>query len=465
MKLLTGRLNELKREAEDTARVTRNLQQAIGELGVFTQQQASLVVDAQNAFADAIDVGGIREIQQARRELVNELISQTDLANRLFAIENQGEENRHARIANTIRNEIALRRALFQVLGSESRAILSIRQRETDTRIRQAQRVRTAEVNAYNEAASTGRLYAQQLQAIDSIAGRRFFVSIIEGLVEQGLSFRDAIQRASEYTSEISSMTDGINRADVAFGTFNATLGQNRTIIEQSVGFYTNLIEVLQNVAREVANAQTPITINEDIRQQNVDEDIRRQAQQANEVRIDSERRGLRTLEGLLRRHEREKQQIAEQGSRQQQRIVRRTTNFISSNLSATLIQFVTTQEVSFQQVATAFIAESIRIITQHTLEVAQRTLLSTTLTEIEIANIRRVTEAYRQAALERAGFGIGVNSINTLQAIGAAASGINPLFGGLTSVPIVIRNFLSIGTNQAREISDLQVSAIRERQ
>lgn len=190
-------------------------------------------------------------------------------------------------------------------------------------------------------------------------------------------------------------------------------------------------------------------------------------------------------------------QQIAAEEKAVQQSLRRQTAAYrrFANLVSNTFVNLATGRAESFQQVATAFIQQSLRIIARAYVESAIQKRLDGQLTASKLANISRVAAAQRTGGLAGGGAtgnlgGIGsllgnipgLGNIGSLlsgggAALGASAllfpkesqnllSGIKDEIGGLISSVASLPDksfgakqqvFLQIGENAVREITDIQ--------
>ena len=407
-----------------------------------------------------------------------------------------------------------------QINVESQRFIQQLTQQRTDT----ATAASNAEVEAFQSAALAGQGYARQLENIASIAQRRNFADYVNPLVAQGQSFDAARQKVEAFFNSISqrrdfAIADYVNPLvaqgqsfdaarqkaeaffkqiaaipdaadpDAASGDFTAQL---RNDLEETERQGQGLLTVMREIA-SLSVGTTSIDIEEripdpSVRQKQIDDQIAAHvhgAQTLETIRQDAAEQGRTFLRGILRDEQREIQQNINASARQ----YRQFANVVSN----TFLDLATGRVQSFEQVATEFIRQSLRIALRALVEFQLQKRLDDTLTASKIANIQKVAAAQQVAGAGGLGNLAGLGNLSGLGRLGSALSGggaalgvsallfpqearnltggITDAIGGLLSSVASIPDkafspqqiYLKIGDNEIKDITDIQRELVDE--
>ena len=208
-------------------------------------------------------------------------------------------------------------------------------------------------------------------------------------------------------------------------------------------------------------------------------------------IRADAAQKGGAFVTALRLQQTEAEEKAVQQSLRRQTAAYRRFANLVSN----TFVNLATGRVENFQQVATAFIQQSLRIVARAYVESEIQKRLDDQLTAAKLANSRKVAAAQGVGGAGSTGIGGNLGGIGNLlgnipglgnigsllsgggAALGASAllfpkesqnllSGIKNEIGGLISSVASLPDksfgakqqvFLKIGDNQIREITDLQ--------
>ena len=406
-----------------------------------------------------------------------------------------------------------------QLTAESQRFIQQLTQQRTDT----ATAASNTEVEAFQSAALAGQDYARQLENIatiaqrrdfadyvnplvaqgqgfdaarqkaeaffNSIAQRRDFADYVNPLVAQGQSFDAARQKAEAFFKQIAAIPDAAS-PDAASGDFTAQL---RNDLEETERQGQGLLTVMREIA-SLSVGTTSIDIEEripdpSVRQKQIDDQIAAHvhgAQTLETIRQDAAEQGQTFLRGILRDEQREIQQNINASARQ----YRQFANVVSN----TFLDLATGRVQSFEQVATEFIRQSLRIALRALVEFQLQKRLDDTLTASKIANIQKVAAAQQVAgagglgnlaglgnlsglgripgsALSGGGAALGVSALLFPQEARNLTGGITDAIGGLLSSVASIPDkafspqqiYLKIGDNEIKDITDIQRELVDE--
>ena len=357
------------------------------------------------------------------------------------------------------------------------------RLQETLSRIRieRTRSVQQAEQNALKDTSNAYREYRQILNSVIEIQQQAAFRTYIETLRQQGLTFREIVPHAREY-AEFLRQIAAIPRASSP----DAQYGRLRSEIEATTESGNDLLSVLRQIVQVTLppldiDARIP---DPDARQQSIDERIAaevRGQQTLNEIRQDAAEQGRQFLQqGIL-----DEERAIQASLRKQARSYRQFANLVSN----TFINLATGRAENFEQVATAFIQQSLRIVLRAYVEFQIQKRLDDTLTASKIANIQKVNAAQQTGGLAGNLLGNlpGIGNLGNLFSGGGLALGASALLfpsesrnllggvreeisGFLSNVAEVPDRafgaqqvFLKIGENEVRDITDIQTELQEE--
>ena len=381
---------------------------------------------------------GLRAIEGTQADQRRRDFNAYDNAQNAPAAETKGTEADNAlqtRIFELGRQRILAER---QLTAENQRLLLQLSRERIDA----ATAASTAEVEGFTAAAQAGKAYADQFQ-------RQI----------------NAIPHVSSPDAQYGNFTSQLRKD------FEETERQGRTLLDvmrqiASYAFRTDLDERIPDPIERGA------AIDERIAEKT------RGQQTIETIRQDAGEQGRQFLKRVLQGEERDIQSSI----RTRARSYRQFANLVSN----TFLDMATGRQQSFEQVATQFIRQSLRIVARAVIEHQIRLRLDDTLTAHKIANIHRVSAA-QQAAF--AGIGVpglpnlpgGLGNIGSAFSGGGAALGVAALLfpqeiknlaGGISdTIGNLLENvasapdkafgaqqvFLKIGENETREITDLQ--------
>lgn len=436
---LATNANALRALAAANTSTAQSTEQATTNAENFSLTLAKLRADAEdtrNALNISINnpqqlAGGFQAALAASNAYYNARISNAQNA---LAQETAGTEaynNLQTRIFELGRQRLQAER---QITAENQRLLQQLSQERIDA----ANAISTAEVEGFKAAAQAGQAYTDQLR------------------------------RQIEAIPNISS-------PDAQYGNFTSQL---RRDFEETERQGHSLLAVMRQIANYAFATDLDVRIPDPIvRGAAIDERIAEEArgqQTLTDIRQDAAEQGRQFLNRILRSEERDIQRSINARTRQYRQF--------ASLVSNTFLDLATGRARSFEQVAAAFIQQSIRIIARAFIEHQIRLRLDDTLTASKIANINKIAAA-QQANLALPGVGNipGLANIGSSLAGGGAALGVSALLfpqeiknlaGGITdTIGNLLSNvasapdkafgaqqvFLKIGENETREITDLQ--------
>lgn len=395
----------------------------------------------------------------------------------------------------------------FQLVTPNFQAATAASNAYYDTRIAKAQEALAKETEgsaAYNQLqVQIFELGRQRMQAEQQIRAenQRLIQQLTQERTDTATAasksevegFKATTEAAKEYTDQFQRQINAIPRLrspDAQYGNFTSQL---RKDFENTETQGRSLLGVMREIAR-LSVGTTYLDIEDRIpdpgvRQQQIDDQIAAQvrgAQTLLAIRQDASEQGRQFLNSVLRREEREVQRSVNERARQ----YRQFSNLVSN----TFLDLATGRVQSFEQVATEFIRQSLRIALRALVEFQLQKRLDDTLTASKIANIQKVAAAQSAAgagglgnlaglgnlpglgripgsSLFGGGAALGVSALLFPEQIRNTVGGISDLVGGflsnLSSLPDrafgAQQVFLKIGDNEAREITDLQADLENE--
>ena len=433
-------LEQLKASAEDA-------QETLRRTPIFSETLTpnfQAAIDASNAY-------------------YNERIRQDEAA---LAAKTHGTEE-----FNTIETRIfELRRQRIQA----EQALEETRTRVFTERVRARQQ---AEAAALSGQSTAYREYRQILNEVIELQQARTFRTYIDNLRQQGLNFQQIVPHAREYLEFLRQIA-----AIPAAASPDAQYGRLRSEIEATTESGNALLSVLRQIVQVTLppldlETRIPEPVNREIQ---IDERIAAEArgqQTLNDIRQDAREQGRQFLNNIISDEER----AVQASLRKQARSYRQFANLVSN----TFVDLTTGRAENFEQVATAFIQQSLRIVLRAYVEFQIQKRLDDTLTASKIANIQKVNTAQQAGGLAGNLPGLanlpGIGNLGGFLSGGAGALGVagllfpnessnllsgikNEISGFLSNVADVPDRafgaqqiFLKIGDNEAREISDLQ--------
>ena len=384
-----------------------------------------------------------------------------------------------------------------QQLSTGFQAALAASNAYYNARIANAQNAlaqETAGTEAYNTLQT--RIFAlgrQRLQAQQQISAenQRLLQQLSQERIDAAnaastaevAGFKAAAQAGQAYTDQLTRQINAIPRVsspDAQYGNFTSQLRQD---FEETERQGHSLLAVMREIANYAFATDLEDRIPDPIvRGAAIDERIAAEAQGAktiNTIRQQAGEQGRTFLNRIRRDEQRDIQRSINANARQ----YRQFANLVSN----TFLDLATGRVESFQQVATAFISQSVRIIARAFIEHQIRLRLDDQLTAARIANIQKVSAA--QSAVGAGGLGnlAGLGNLPGLGRLGSTLSGggaalgvsallfpeqIKNLAGGISeTISGLLSNvasapdrtfgaqqvFLKIGENETREISDYQ--------
>ena len=298
--------------------------------------------------------------------------------------------------------------------------------------------------------------------------------------------FKAATAAAKEYTDQLQRQISAIPRIQSPDAQYGGFTSQLRKDFEDAESQGRSLLGVMREITRLSIGA-TYLDLDDLIpdpalRQQEIDDQIAAEArgqQTLLDIRQQAGEQGRQFLNSVLRREEREVQRSVNERAR--------TYRQFSNLVSNTFLDLATGRVQSFEQVATEFIRQSLRIALRALVEFQLQKRLDDTLTASKIANIQKVAAAQQAAGAGGLGNLAGLGNLPGLGRLGSSLSGgglalgaasllfpteIKNLTGGITdTIGGLLSNvasipdkafgaqqvFLKIGDNEIKDISDIQ--------
>ena len=299
---------------------------------------------------------------------------------------------------------------------------------------------------------------------------------IITGILSVVRAGREALRARVEFAQQIAAIPD-IRSPDAQYGRFTEHLREDFRETEQQG---SSLLSVMREIARFTfdrfdLDARIPEPVNREIQ---IDERIAAEArgqQTLNEIRQDAAEQGRQFLrQGIL-----DEERAIQASLRKQSRSYRQFANLVSN----TFINLATGRAENFEQVATAFIQQSLRIVLRAYVEYQIQKKLDDSLTASKISNLQKVNAAQQTGGLAGNLLGNlpGIGNLGNLFTGGGLALGASALLfpkesrnllggvkdeisGFLSNVADVPDRafgaqqvFLKIGENEVRDITDIQ--------
>jgi len=330
------------------------------------------------------------------------------------------------------------------------------------------------------ERTNISRTYTQERVRIEQNANNE----VITGILSVVRAGREALQARVEFARQIAAIPRA-SSPDAQYGRFTAQLREDFQETERQGQSLLDVMRQIANftTARFDLDARIP---DPDIRETQIDERIAAEArgqQTLNAIRQDAREQGRQFLDNIISDEER----AVQASLRKQARSYRQFANLVSN----TFINLATGRAENFEQVATAFISQSIRIVLRAYVEYQIQKKLDDDLTTSKIANLRRVSAAQQTGGLAGNLPGLanlpGIGNLGNLfsgggLALGAAGllfpnesrnllSGIkDDISGFLSSVADVPDRafgaqqvYLRIGEGEIRDITDIQTELREE--
>ena len=350
--------------------------------------------------------------------------------------------------------------------GSEAYNTLQTRIFELGRQRLQAQQQISAENQRLLQQLSQERIDAANAASTAEVAG-------FKAAAQAGRAYTDQLRRQIEAIPNISS-------PDAQYRNFTSQLRQD---FEETERQGHSLLAVMRQIANYAFATDLEDRIPDPIvRGAAIDERIAAEAQGAktiNTIRQQAGEQGRTFLNRIRRDEQRDIQRSIRDSARQ----YRQFANLVSN----TFLDLATGRVESFQQVATAFISQSVRIIARAFIEHQIRLRLDDQLTAARIANIQKVSAA--QSTIGAGGLGnlAGLGNLSGLGRLGSALGGGSLAIGAASLLfPTEIRNtiggisdtisgllsnissvpdrafgaqqvFLKIGEGEIKDITDIQ--------
>ena len=366
-----------------------------------------------------------------------------------------------------------------------------------------AERIRQAETALAKEKAGTDAFNAlqveifqlgrQQLGAQRSLETERTSISrtatqervrieqnanneVIIGILSVVRASREALRARTEFAQQIAAIPRA-SSPDAQYGRFTAQLREDFQETERQGQSLLSVMRQIVNftIAPLDLDARIPEPVNREIQ---IDERIAAEArgqQTLNEIRQEAREQGRQFLNSSISSEER----AVQASLRKQARSYRQFANLVSN----TFINLATGRAENFEQVATAFIQQSLRIVLRAYIEFQVQKKLDDDLTASKIANIQKVNAAQQTGGLAGNLLGNlpGIGNLGNLFSGGGLALGASALLfpnesrnllggvrdeisGFLSNIAEVPDRafgaqqvFLKLGEGEIRDITDIQ--------
>ena len=387
--------------------------------------------------------------------------------------------------ARTLHTEIAALRGEQEALNAETAGTEAYNTRQTQIFERNRQRAQAEQqINTENRRVSDQITHRRIELAREA---REVEVQGFQDAARQGAAYADelrAINRQQEaFLSQVAALPN-VNNADAQYGNFTAHL---RSEFEQTEQQGRSLLQVMQEIAAAAfgtdLSERIPDTI---VRDAGIDQRIADEArgqQTLTDIRQAAAEQGRQFLNRALRREERDIQRSLNDRTR--------TYRQFANLVSGTFINLATGRTQSFEQVANAFIQQSIRIGLRALVAFQLQKRLDDSLTASKIANLQKVAAAQSVtpsaaggagglgglpglgnlpaglgSSLAGGGAALGVSALLFPQEIRNLTSGIADTIGGFLSnvsagdAPVVPERqqiLLKIGDNEVKDITNIQ--------
>ena len=310
---------------------------------------------------------------------------------------------------------------------------------------------------------------------------------VITGMLAVVRAGREALRERVEFAQQIAAIPD-IRSPDAQYGRFTEHLRQD---FQETARHGRSLLDVMRQIATFTLapldlDARIP---DPELRETQIDERIAAEArgqQTLNAIRQDAREQGRQFLNNIISDEER----AVQASLRKQARSYRQFANLVSN----TFINLATGRAENFEQVATAFIQQSLRIVLRAYVEYQIQKKLDDDLTASKITNLRRVSAAQQTGGLGGLAGNLpglanlpGIGNLGGFLSGGAGALGVagllfpsessnllsgikNEISGFLSNVAEVPDRafgaqqvFLKIGENEVRDITDIQTELQEE--
>ena len=322
-------------------------------------------------------------------------------------------------------------------------------------------------------------------ERVDTERAARF--SVIANIEAITHAARASFRQRLAFAQQIAAIPD-VNSPEAAYG--NRFGAQQRRNFAETARRGRSVVDVMREIVQlHVAPLDLDNRIPDPgVRDAEIDRQVAAAAQGARTLLEIRQAAGAHAREALDQRLQQEARAV-QKSLREQARAYRQFSNLVAN----TFVNLATGRAERFQQVATAFIQQSIRIIARAYVEYEIQKRLDSQLTAAKLANIQKVAAAQGVGGAGRTGNlgGIG-NLLGNMPGLGnvwgalsggAAALGVSALLfpqesnnllqgikdeiggfiSGVSSVPDRVsfgakqQVFLKIGENEVRDITDIQ--------
>ena len=330
------------------------------------------------------------------------------------------------------------------------------------------------------ERTNISRTYTQERVRIEQNANN----AVITGILSVVRAGREALRARVEFAQQIAAIPRA-SSPDAQYGRFTAELREDFQETERQGQSLLDVMRQIANftTARFDLDARIP---DPDIREGEIDERIAAEArgqQTLNAIRQDAAEQGKQFLDNIISSEER----TVQASLRKQARSYRQFANLVSN----TFLDLATGRAENFEQVATAFIQQSLRIVLRAYVEYQIQKRLDDTLTASKIANIQKVNAAQQAGGLAGNLPGLanlpGIGNLGNLLSGGVGALGVagllfpnesnnllsgikNEISGFLSNVADVPDRafgaqqvYLRIGEGEIKDITEIQRELVDE--
>ena len=301
---------------------------------------------------------------------------------------------------------------------------------------------------------------------------------VITGILTVVRAGREALRARVEFAQQIAAIPRA-SSPDAQYGRFTAQLREDFQETERQGRSLLSVMRQIVNFTVAPLDLDDRIPIPES-RETQIDERIAAEArgqQTLNAIRQEAREQGRQFLNNSISSEER----AVQASLRKQARSYRQFANLVSN----TFINLATGRAENFEQVATAFIQQSLRIVLRAYVEFQIQKRLDDTLTASKIANIQKVNAAQQAGGLAGNLPGLanlpGLSNLGGLLSGGVGALGVagllfpnessnllsgikNEISGFLSNVAEVPDRafgaqqvYLRIGEGEIRDITDIQ--------
>ena len=231
--------SEIERRATQP---TRRAAESFSTLQTEIVRAGFAVSRLQSAFGDT---EGLREARVIAEDLRTALRLQASL--RISQAQRITDEER--RNAERVRLREQLRDDLLAVEQSLTEREQGIFERQEEQALEKARRIRAGEVAGFQLAAQAGAAYAEILQSIATIAGRRDFDTLVRSLNAQGTAWADAVAQAVRFLPILRAISGETTRADRYFRSFERTLTLVRNGLNRTLGPMQALVDGVRQLS------------------------------------------------------------------------------------------------------------------------------------------------------------------------------------------------------------------------